>query len=231
PVHDLLDLNLQIKQINGTFFPPKQSPSIARLLPNPESDAVWDQYDTVRPVPLTKADLLLMGKDPSTAVRLSPADFPSLKSETVYYPGSLDVMHHLHCLNSLRKIIYSSYYNESTVDPHNVTMKSMHVNHCIDLIMQALQCSGNVNFVTWHWVKDQPYPFPDMSTNRKCIDFQRLVDWQRENSLDREIYDAVTRHKPKGVKERPAPDALYEWHGVPSPNHINGDNQGEDFNL
>ena len=28
--------------------------------------------------------------------------------------------------------------------------------------MQALQCSGNVNLITMHWVETQDYPFPDM---------------------------------------------------------------------
>jgi hypothetical protein len=38
-------------------------------------------------------------------------------------------------------------------------------------------------------------------------------------------------HKPEAVKQRPAPDALYEYHKVPNPNHIGGANPGNDFNF
>ncbi|KAM7201682.1 protein of unknown function (DUF3328) domain containing protein [Rhypophila sp. PSN 637] len=229
PIHDLLDLNLHTETINGSFFPSKlKPPSIARHLPNPTTDQIWEDLSDVKPLTLTKSDILRMGNDPSTAVHLLDEDF-GLGDDA--YGASLDIFHHIHCLNSLRKIVYGTYYNTSTVKPEIRTMKSLHVNHCIDLLLQTLQCSGNVNYITWHWVENQPYPFPDMSVNRKCVDFGRLVDWQRENSIDRAKYDAVTGVKPKGVKERPAPDALYAWSGVPNPNHVNGANEGEDFNI
>jgi hypothetical protein len=63
-------------------------------------------------------------------------------------------------------------------------MNEIHVNHCVDILVQALQCSSNVNLITMHWVDTQSYPYPDMSINRQCVNFDKLTEW-------RKVFDAV----------------------------------------
>jgi hypothetical protein len=141
-------------------------------MPNPVSDAVWHDWEVVRPIPITKEQIIRMGKDPSTAAKLEDQHF-GLGDDA--HVGSLDVFHLIHCLNSLRQMAYGKYYNKTTVDATRTSLQAYHMNHCVDLLMQSLLCSGNVNIITWHWVKDQPYPFPDMwvSFPRMSIGFSR----------------------------------------------------------
>lgn len=147
----------------------------------------------------------------------------------------------MHCLNSLRQLAYPEYYGNGTHHgkhgkhgKRGSEMFAVHVNHCVDILMQAIQCSGNANLITMHWVETQPYPFPDMSVNRQCVDFDRLSAWRRAHTLDMDRYVATMRRKPgRRYTELPAPDQYYAHYlpGVPNPNHAGGAHPGEDFNL
>lgn len=149
----------------------------------------------------------------------------------------------MHCLNSLRQLAYPEYYNNGTHSHGHgkrgrsrggSEMFAVHVNHCVDILMQAIQCSGNVNLITMHWVETQPYPFPDMSVNRQCVDFDALTAWRREHTLDMDKYVATMRKRDdRRYTQLPAPDQYYEHYlpDVPNPNHVGGAHPDEDFNL
>ncbi|KAK8030712.1 hypothetical protein PG990_000446 [Apiospora arundinis] len=245
PIIDLLDLEMGVQTMNGTLFQPKDGGSIARQMPNPESDAVWSEYELTRYFPVTGAQIRAMGKDPATVAKLEDEDW-GLGDDS--YVTILDVYHQLHCLNTLRQLAYPEYYANST-HQHSPSASSkkennmkkrrseilaIHVNHCVDMLMQAIQCSGNVNLITMHWVEEQPYPFPDMSVNRQCINFDKLSQWRKENTLDMEKYVKTMRKKEdKQYNQLKAPDAYYKYYmpKAVNPNHRNGANPGEDFNL
>lgn len=70
PAFDMIDLELSNKKINGSFYRPKDGGSIARQQPNPEADALWDEWELTRVFPITKSDIIRLGKDPSTATKL-----------------------------------------------------------------------------------------------------------------------------------------------------------------
>lgn len=140
---------------------PGRMASIARQMPNPESDALWEEWELTRILPITREQVTKLGKDPETAVKLEDSLW-GLGDDA--YAAQFDVFHQLHCLNSLRQIAYGSYYNRSMVNPapEKPRLREIHLNHCVDILMQAIQCSGNVNLITMHWVETQSYPFPDM---------------------------------------------------------------------
>lgn len=146
--------------VNGTLFPSKEA-SIARQLPNPAADAIWEEWELTRVFPLTRAQIIKMGKDPSYVAKLED-NIWGLGDDA--YAGTFDVFHQLHCLNSLRQIAYGGYYNRSMVNANltTPTIHEVHVNHCVDILMQALQCSGNVNIMTMDWVDTRKYPYLDM---------------------------------------------------------------------
>ncbi len=100
-----------------------------------------------------------MGKDPSTVTKLEDAEW-GLGDDA--YVGAFDVYHQIHCLNSLRRNAYRGYYNLTTRNHSVMGLPEIHINHCVDILLQALQCSGNVNMMTYHWVAGQEYPQPDM---------------------------------------------------------------------
>ncbi|GAW19220.1 hypothetical protein ANO14919_087050 [Xylariales sp. No.14919] len=159
PVYDYIDLGLHEVQINGTFYPSDQ-PSIARQMPNPAADSVWEDYEKVRPVRLTKSQLVRMRKDPSNVSKYRDEQWGFGDDA---YIGDLDVFHQLHCLNTLRQYAYAEYYNMTALDASDGnSVMALHVNHCVDILLQELTCSGNVAFITSSWVENQRYPQPDM---------------------------------------------------------------------
>ncbi|KAH8881864.1 hypothetical protein GQ53DRAFT_787784 [Thozetella sp. PMI_491] len=148
--------------------------------------------------------------NPETAVKLDAATFGFQED---MYAAHLDVYHQLHCLNTLRQIAFGRYYNESQVeaDIYDSTINEVHINHCVDMLAQALQCSGNLDIYTVHWAKNFRSPMPDFSIEKKCIDFDKLTEWRKENTVDLETYDRVTK-KPTGQIEEPDPVPAW-WPG------------------
>ncbi|KUI53434.1 hypothetical protein VP1G_00904 [Cytospora mali] len=225
PIHDLVDLEMHPIKVNGSLFMPSE-PSIARAMPNNASDEMWDEIELTRILPVTKADIIKMGKDPSTAVKLED-NLWGLGDDA--YATIVDVYHQLHCLNSLRQIAYGKHYGMVMGNTEGEpTLKEIHINHCVDILYQALVCSGNVNLITMHWVETQQHPFPDMSVNRQCINFDKLTKWRKESTVDMDHYVQVME-KPEGVKEAPIPDGYWKLHPDASshvPTHPEGEPVG-----
>ena len=217
-------------------------------MPNPQADAVWEEWELMRVLPVTRDQISRMGKDYSTVAKLED-DIWGLGDDA--YASVLDVYHQLHCVDMLRKIAYGDHYNKSTMNAAEATIAEIHLNHCVDILVQAIQCSGNVNLITLHWTDTQKLPYPDMSVeamkipsvyqmltsmyrsiNRQCINFNKLTQWRKENTIDMDIYREVMK-KPAGIKTHPQSDAYYEYfhRGEPNPNHLNGTNLDNDFNF
>ena len=71
------------------------------------------------------------------------------------YPTRPDVLHSLHCLNAVRKRIAKTLYAllNSTVEERGDSSTSVtfppgweiaHLEHCMDRILQALMCHGDL---------------------------------------------------------------------------------------
>lgn len=227
---DRFDLKAQSTKINGTLFPNKDGGSVSRQMPNNASDDIWTEWELSRAFPITAEEIRRMGKDPLTAAKLED-DVWGLGDDA--YVGIFDVYHQLHCLNTLRKIAYPDYYDNPTHFDPKSKMHAIHVNHCVDILMQAIQCSGNVNFITMHWVETQTYPFPDMSINRQCVEFDGMTQWRHDNTIDMDKYLRVMKKPDEIVNQLPAPDEYYHYYmpNTTNPNHMNGANPDEDFNL
>jgi hypothetical protein len=168
---------------------------------------------------VSREELRKMGVDPSTAAKLED-DVWGLGDDA--YASIFDVYHQVHCLNSLRRIAYGDYYNLSMARAHTVKQREIHINHCIDILLQSIQCNANLDLIPLHWVETQGYPFPDMSINKKCVDFEGLTEWRKANTIDMDKYVEVMKMpevgKP-GIKELPAADQYYEYWGYDNPNH------------
>lgn len=218
------------KQINGTFYP-HGNYSVAREMPNEKADAIWNEWELSRVIPVTAQEIRKMGKDPSTAVKL-PDEIWGLGDDT--YAATMDVFHQLHCLNTLRKLAYPDYYTNPKMFNEWPLVQDIHMNHCVDILLQVIQCSGNLNLNVGHWVDHFETPFPDMSGFRQCPgNFDDLTRWRMENSLDMGLY-VMTMAKPEHVKAKPAPDGYYTYYNpdnLTNPNHPNGSFPDEDFSI
>lgn len=207
PIHDLVDLDMKSRFIDGTVFP-GDNPSVAREMPNQAADLTWQEWEEARIIPVTKADILRLGKNPNTAFKLENSVW-GLGDDA--YAANLDIYHQLHCLNTIREIAYGNYYNASMGNAHSEEIYEVHLNHCVDILVQALQCSGNVNLVTLHWQETQPDPMPDFSINRQCVAFDRLTEWRKEHSVDRQIYLNKEVKMPKDHAMEPASPKMMAW--------------------
>ena len=207
PIHDLVNLDMKPRLVEGTLFPGDKH-SIAREMPNDKADKKWAIWEEARMIPISKADVLRLGKDPETAFKLEDSLW-GLGDDA--YAASLDIFHQLHCLNTLREIAYGGYYNETMGNANSEELYEVHLNHCVDILLQALQCSGNVNLLTLHWTETQPFPHPDFSINRQCIAFDALSEWNMEHSIDRARYMELGVTKPEGQKMEKASAKLLAW--------------------
>ncbi|PYI07696.1 hypothetical protein BO78DRAFT_366519 [Aspergillus sclerotiicarbonarius CBS 121057] len=166
--------------------------SIFRQDPSPEVDKAWRELGDTRPIPLTKAQVLAMGKDPTQAVK-----FPSswgLGPET--YAGRLDVFHQIHCLDALRQEAYWDYYYgakypgglNTTGDIHR-----LHLSHCINYLLQNILCNANTAVYTHFWTDTLEHPFPDFDIMHQCRDFGAVKEWQSGRAVDEEMFVNLQR--------------------------------------
>ncbi|KAH8597608.1 hypothetical protein B0O99DRAFT_684918 [Bisporella sp. PMI_857] len=223
PIIDMVDLELKVEKINGTLFPHPDG-SIARKMPNNASDAIWAEYELTRVIPVTANDLRKMGADVEIAVKLED-DIWGLGDDA--YAAIFDVYHQLHCINALRRIAYADYYSSPIPDATHETLREIHVNHCIDILLQGIQCSGNVNLIPLTWRQTQLRPFPEMSINRKCINFDKLTEFRKEKSIDMDKYSHIYNNtRPPNVVQGPPIYGFAEHFGESAVRHWNAKNPG-----
>jgi hypothetical protein len=129
-------------------------------MPNPAADSVWGDFEKVRPLRLTKSQLIRIGKDPANVSKSGDRHWDFGDDA---YVGDLDVFHQLYCLNILRKYAYADYYNMAALNASDgESLMTLLINHCVDILLQEIQCSGNVGYITSNWIENQRYPQPDM---------------------------------------------------------------------
>lgn len=101
----------------------------------------------------------------------------------------------LHCLNYLRQSTYPEYYEMEEHKPEafhdSAKTRRLHlgmyisssipihisntfVDHCIDMLRQAITCYGDTGIVTASWVEGREGPYPDFSTWHKCRKLEPL---------------------------------------------------------
>lgn len=167
-------------------------PSIFRQEPNPEVDRAWSIISDTRPIPLSRADILAIGKDPAKTVKLS-SEF-GLGDDV--YAGRIDVLHQLHCLNALRRESYFEYYyGEKYPGGFNDTdtKHRYHLSHCIYMLLQNILCHANTDVYTHIWTDAIDHPWPDFNIPHKCTDFRAILDWQMGHGVDEHMFVDMKR--------------------------------------
>ncbi|THC95118.1 hypothetical protein EYZ11_005402 [Aspergillus tanneri] len=177
--------------MNATLFP-RDPPSIFRREPSAEVDDAWMRIIDTRPIPLSRADVLAIGKDPAQSVRLS-SDF-GLGPEV--YAGRIDVFHQLHCLDALRREAYfDHYYGQKYPGGFNDTDQHhrYHLSHCIYMLLQNILCNANTDIYTHFWTDAVEHPWPDFNIPHKCRDFSAILDWQNKHAVNEEMFVGMKR--------------------------------------
>lgn len=105
----------------------------------------------------------------------------------------------------LRKQAFANYpgYNQPGMDDPYSEEWWIHLNHCVDMLLQSIKCNGNTDFYTLAWVQGRQQPWPDFNIKRKCRDFGAIERWDQAHAVDESKFSGL-----------PVPEGAYVW---PSP--------------
>ena len=109
---------------------------------------------------------------------------PLLKS-TTEYAITLDVVHELHCLNYLRKLIWPEKYHLMETLPR----AEIHLDHCVDIIRQSLQCSADITPMPWQRKENGDLGI-NLAVEHSCLDWESIHEWAEERQIwdEGEVY-------------------------------------------
>ncbi|KAL1890126.1 hypothetical protein Sste5346_008419 [Sporothrix stenoceras] len=101
------------------------------------------------------------------------------------YLVNVEGMHHLHCLNLVRKALYYNvdYYKamgtHAFLNDDNILQK--HVSHCVDILRQVLMCNVDTGVLGQVWYdQDHPAAFPDFHTTHMCKNYDAVRAWAEQ---------------------------------------------------
>ncbi|KAG5994684.1 hypothetical protein E4U43_003193 [Claviceps pusilla] len=204
---DLRDIATQLNRFDGSLFPSRYNKY--RGPPSRQLDEAWDRF-TTNPWMIETAVVLNVSRHEvhrsgnnarlDTAVELDGENGGG-------YMATIEMFHQLHCLNLLRKWTFADYYQ--SIDPL-WTMPNAHrrehtgalpdlfywevletdaqrwmcylLDHCIDMIRQALMCNGDTGLITFHWVRGISVPTPDFHTMHQCADPESVLQWAKDRA-------------------------------------------------
>lgn len=222
PIFDRLEIPLVTKKMNATLLEPDPLP-IYRRPPSPEVDEAWNRLANIKPIAISRQDVIQLGRDPSVAAKW-PESF-GFGSDA--YIGRIDMFHQIHCLDWLRREANFDHYYGKKWPPGTPPsdMHRTHVSHCIHLLLQNLMCNANVDIYTHYWADAQLNAFPDFSVNHKCRDFDAILKWQEDNSVDVDLFAAI--RKPPQYEAKIMSHRFKELFGWFDSHPDNGSDSGE----
>ncbi|KAE8352700.1 hypothetical protein BDV28DRAFT_165360 [Aspergillus coremiiformis] len=222
PIFDRIDIPMITRQMNATLLEPDPLP-IYRRPPSPEVDTAWNRLANIKPIVIGRDDVVKLGRDPAQAAKW-PESF-GFGPEA--YIGRLDIFHQIHCLDWLRREAHFDHYFGKKWPPGTPPseLHRTHVSHCIYILLQNLMCNANVDIYTHYWADAQLNAFPDFNVNHKCRDFDSILKWQEENSIDVDVFAAI--RKPPDYEARVMSHRFKELFGWFKSHPDDGSDSGE----
>ncbi|KAF4456445.1 tat pathway signal sequence [Fusarium austroafricanum] len=123
---------------------------------------------------------------------------------------NVEGMHHLHCLNLLRKSLYFNYDHYKKMGGHafknDGEVFRLHVTHCLDTIRQVLMCNVDTGVLGQVWYdKKDPNAFPDFNTKHTCKNYDDIRKFAKK--LQAPPPDTL----PKNFLANPVPEHVQEY--------------------
>ncbi|KAH6642668.1 hypothetical protein C7974DRAFT_301550 [Boeremia exigua] len=179
PVVEEVDPGWHTKQFNGSFL----HENIYRQSAGPEVDAAWQALGVgLRSVIV-----------PESEAERSGISRDQVKISQEYgggYPANVEGLHHLHCLDLLRKTLHwnYNYYLAKGEGPfvNSEYIVRIHATHCLDMLRQVLMCNPDVGVlgqVWWQAEGAHPTPFVDFNTKHRCRDYEGVRRWAEAHQL------------------------------------------------
>jgi len=152
--------------------------------PTQELEDSWDKLWRYGGVKIPKEKMQELDRSPD-------GDFRPTEDGTGYH-ALIEMFHQLHCLNIIRQYTWKDYYDRHAdrVEKPIVLIDSeigarMHTDHCIEALRISLMCHGDVTPFMVRVDPGSPVGFEaDFSPYHKCVKWDPLVQWMKENSFD-----------------------------------------------
>ncbi|KAJ4301949.1 hypothetical protein N0V90_004045 [Kalmusia sp. IMI 367209] len=129
--------------------------------PRPELDQAWHDLLENSNIRVSKEELEKINR---TSIELADGSGE--------YMAGLNVHHHLHCLKSIRRVIYRDYY-----DLYEDDEMWIHLEHCMDDLRQAIMCNADFTLLTYDWLPNYRKPWPNFNVDYECVNWAILDEW------------------------------------------------------
>ncbi|KAJ4408288.1 hypothetical protein N0V91_003292 [Didymella pomorum] len=185
PIVSQGDMTFEKVLFNGSFL----KLNAFRQDAGPEVDAAWKSLG---------ADFSAV-RIPESEAAKSNIRADQVKIKEKYgggFPANVEGLHHLHCLNLLRKSLpwNIEYYKAMKMGPfaNDEHILKAHVTHCLDIIRQQLMCNVDIGVLgqVWYQPPNSPIePFVDFNTVHTCRNFDAVRDWAEKHQLPKDTPD------------------------------------------
>ncbi|KAL8346158.1 hypothetical protein RB601_004036 [Gaeumannomyces tritici] len=165
---------------NGSFM----KETIYRRPPAADVDEAWEKLGVdYRPSVIPESEALASG--------LGKHHVKRAKEYGGGYFVQVEGLHHLHCLNLVRKSLYfnQKYYKAvgDSAFGSDEQINRYHITHCLDTLRQVLMCNVDTGVLGQVWTL-QPeatvvQAFPDFNTLHKCKDYEAVRKWGEEHQV------------------------------------------------
>ncbi|KAI0439379.1 hypothetical protein F4803DRAFT_531539 [Xylaria telfairii] len=178
PVLNDVDIAYSTTVFNGSFM----HETVYRRPGSPEVDSAWEALGIeYRPSIIREEEGLASG--------LTRHHVQRTKKYGGGYFVNVEGLHHLHCLNIVRKSLYFNYeYYKATHDyifDDDEDIRKFHITHCLDTIRQVLICNVDTGVLGQVWTRqlrmENPQAFPDFNTKHKCKNYEAVRAWAEEH--------------------------------------------------
>lgn len=110
------------------------------------------------------------------------------KGGGVGFIGTVEVFHHLHCLNVIRQYIQRDEYPAGVV-PWLFKLNSKkvardHVTHCIATLREALMCNADITPYLWFKGENGGVAKEDFGASHKCKNWDSIVAGVKEHAVE-----------------------------------------------
>lgn len=97
---------------------------------------------------------------------------------------SLDILHTLHCMESLRQTLDPDYYPARRA--------KLHLYHCIDHIRQWIMCSGDFTPIPARWHPEKNSSYVDTDQVHTCRNCDAVANWvKKREKRRRDFYTSI----------------------------------------
>ncbi|KAL5594743.1 hypothetical protein BROUX41_001657 [Berkeleyomyces rouxiae] len=179
PLLQDVEIKYDFTAFNGSFM----QETIYRREPSPAVDQAWEDLGL-------DAEPGIISYDDGLRAGLGPGHVQRNQKYGGGFVVNVEGMHHLHCLNLLRKSLYFNVDYYKNLGKHafknDEHVLQRHVTHCLDTIRQVLMCNADTGILGQVWYnQSHPKPFPDFNTLHKCKNFDDISDWAVGLQMDK----------------------------------------------